>query len=349
MSIASKKRLYVVEYKEVIAIFIFFVLVLFLLNPKDMLKDQILNEKSNYDLSAVYLESMLRLEPENEKLMLAMAQASLKSNRVDWAEKLLKLLRHSTNLALHKESFLLRYHLMRDKLARYQDGNEYENYLRKCRKLMHDIVTNSYYSMDTLEQWYHEALSIGADANALTLLKQMIVREQATVKEYESCLYLSQKVGDSLQEISCLESLLTYDTKRNKKWKEASYSIYTRHEMYDKAEKVLSQMAESSLFWKERLAQHHLQLGHYKSASDIYVLLLQHSDDYEEKKRYFLAAVETLQAGGHLNTMALSAKQYEQLFIHDIGIQKRLIQFYLAADRLDLAENVAKELLSERQ
>ena len=71
---ADEERLFVATYKEIAIVFISFALILFFLYPKDILKENVLTEESNYDLSVLYLKNMLRHDPQNEVLMLALAK-----------------------------------------------------------------------------------------------------------------------------------------------------------------------------------------------------------------------------------------------------------------------------------
>ena len=50
------EKKYVGTYKEIAIMFISFSVILFFLYPKNMISKQILSEKSNYDLSMLYLE-----------------------------------------------------------------------------------------------------------------------------------------------------------------------------------------------------------------------------------------------------------------------------------------------------
>ena len=56
MLAVNYEKKYVGTYKEIALMFISFSIVLFFLYPKDMLNKQILSEKSNYDLSILYLK-----------------------------------------------------------------------------------------------------------------------------------------------------------------------------------------------------------------------------------------------------------------------------------------------------
>ena len=75
------EKVYVATYKELIFTFIVFSIILIVLYPKDLLKEQILAEKSNYDLSMLYLENLLDHDPNNESLMLILAEQSLRTGK----------------------------------------------------------------------------------------------------------------------------------------------------------------------------------------------------------------------------------------------------------------------------
>ena len=102
MSIAKDERLEVMSYSGILGVFLLFALVLYLLYPKEMLEQNVLKESSNYDLTEIYLENMLRQDPDNTELMIALANTAIESGNIDLATRLLKVLETSKDEAVLK-------------------------------------------------------------------------------------------------------------------------------------------------------------------------------------------------------------------------------------------------------
>ncbi|MDQ7066894.1 MAG: hypothetical protein Q9M40_02205 [Sulfurimonas sp.] len=101
------KKVYVITYKELIFTFLMFSVILIVLFPKDILKEQILAENSNYDLSMLYLKNLLKHSPEDESLMLILAEQSLRSGKRDLSLRLLELLLQSKNVEYRHKAHIL--------------------------------------------------------------------------------------------------------------------------------------------------------------------------------------------------------------------------------------------------
>ena len=144
MSIVDSEhsRNYVVTYKELIFTFSVFVVILFVLYPKDLLKEQILSEKSNYDLSMLYLKNLLEHEPENESLMLILAEQSLRSGKRDLSLRLLNLLLKSKNTEYRHKATLLSYELKKDNYYYFKDADKQAQAKEELRRVeaIYEIV-----------------------------------------------------------------------------------------------------------------------------------------------------------------------------------------------------------------
>ena len=114
MSSVNNSKEYVASYKELIITFLVFCIILFMLYPKDLIKEQILAENSNYDLSMLYLKNMLKNDPSNESLMLLLASQSLRSGKKDLAYKLLELLHNSKDKTVRYKAFRESYILAKE-------------------------------------------------------------------------------------------------------------------------------------------------------------------------------------------------------------------------------------------
>ena len=114
------EKVYVITYKELIFLFVSFIIILIILYPKDRIKEQILAENSNYDLSMLYLENILEHEQDNEELLLTLAQKSLKLGKKDLSLRLLELVLKSENDDYRNRATMLSYDLKKDDYFYYK-------------------------------------------------------------------------------------------------------------------------------------------------------------------------------------------------------------------------------------
>ena len=111
----ANKEVEVITYIEVFLVFLVFSFILYVLYPKNMLEKQVLAESSNYDLTAIYLENMLRIEAENTVLTLALVKASIKGGKYDLALKMIKILEKDADNTSLQELIGLRFEALKVK------------------------------------------------------------------------------------------------------------------------------------------------------------------------------------------------------------------------------------------
>lgn len=279
MSNVTKNRLYVATYAEVFYLLVFFIVLLFVLYPKDFLYKQVLAEKANYDLSIVYLENMLQSDPENENVMLRLSKLGLHTGKRGMAKELLILLQKSKTVEIKKEAYTLSYTLMKEDLYFIDDLDKKKAQRLKLQGLLHEIVDKEYYALDEIEKWYLESKFLNDYDNGLLLLQKQ----------------LKQRPNDTV--------LL------------------------------------------ETIAQHYIAQEKYLKGSQAYMNLYNRGPKYSKKRYYFLQAIQALQFGSlHKQSVAL-AYAYEDQFLHDTKVRKRILKLYISTGNLHRATSFSRKLM----
>jgi len=345
----SHEKSYVITYKELIFTFIVFSAILFVLYPKDLLKEQILSEKSNYDLSMLYLKNLLQHSPDDESLMLILAEQSLRSGNKDLSLRLLNLLLDSKDEKIQHKATLLSYDLQ--KIEYYylkNEGHSREKLLEKKRilvKLFSSIFNLKMFAPDDIEKWYQESLFVDNRKARHFFLNAKIKKDPTNIVLLEEDYYLEKSLHHWAEILKTLQALQKYDKRRERKWVIAEYYIHLNYKEYDIAEQLLIKHLDSGVFYKQKLAEFYLMKKEYIKASEIYESLLVESNTYTAQKEYFYKMVQALQAGNKLEKTAEKVKEYEASYIHDIEARNFMLKIYMATGKLDYASSLSKKIL----
>ncbi|MCG8392890.1 MAG: hypothetical protein MI745_07390 [Pseudomonadales bacterium] len=98
-------------------------------------------------------------------------------------------------------------------------------------------------------------------------------------------------------------------------------------------------------FWHEKAAKTLLAHGQYRAAARSHMDAMQASDNYGMRRRYFLAALATLEAGGYHQEALLLASTHERRFYQDKWVLYRLMRLAQAGGNLAQAQRYAIRLL----
>ena len=339
----EKDDIFVATYKEIIFIIVVFTIILIILYPKEVLKQQILAEKSNYDLSMLYLKNLLKHHPEDETLMLALAEQSLRSGKKDLSLRLLELLLHSKKKKIRQKAILLSYELKKEVYFYYKTKEKKAKVYKELRYLFALIFTQKLYNEKELDKWYKEAIFIQSNKATYYFLRKKLALNPTNTKELEQAYYFAMKYNRFTDAKKYLGLLIRYDG--SEKWQEAYYYMLIQFKKYRKAEKFLKIKAKYSVKWKERLAAFYLMKKRYKKSSYIYFTLFQKEKDYKKKREYFYKAIQALQAGNHLHAAAILGKRYENYYFKDREVREFLLKLYVATGHLDDAVKLSKKIL----
>ena len=342
----SHEKSYVITYKELIFTFVVFSMILFVLFPKDLLKEQILAENSNYDLSMLYLKNLLQHSPEDESLMLILAEQSLRSGKRDLSLRLLNLLLKSENTDYRFKATLLSYELQKEDYFYLTEYGEKKKQKQELRKLFFRIYLHKMYDDSDIQRWHDESLFVGNSGSTYFFTQKLLQGDKENIQLLEEAYYLSIKLNKPKDSLKYIRLLAKYDKSHTNKWLVGEYNMYINYRQYTKAEKLLKrEIKGGSSKWQTRLADFYIMRKSFNKASNIYIELFKDSDDYKTKRNYFYKATGALQAGSRFSTAAKLARRYENYFIKDKRARQHILKLYVSTGYLDYAANLSKKIL----
>ncbi len=340
----ADKRIEVVSYLEAVLVFVVFAFVLYALYPKQMLEKQVLAEQSNYDLTAIYLENMLRLEPENIELSMALIEASLKSGKFDLALKMIEIVQNRAEPTLQEELIRYRFEALK---VKYFSTNELvlRSEIRdEIHTVLDEVSKRSGYYQNRLEYWYKASREFSLNNSALFFLYKLLEHEEKALWLKE-CFYLSTDLKNEVMQEDCLTRLRTVDTSNYDTWTQQAYYMALQEGKTERALSLLKDMASRSQRWRIELAKFYVELRRYKEGSGEYMKLYKKARSAQEHQAYLRKALAALQSGALMNEAAALARQYEALYYKDKQMSIFFIKLYLAANKLDDAKRVSLERL----
>jgi hypothetical protein len=297
----------------------------------------------------LYLKNLIQHSPNDESLMLILAEQSLRSGNKDLSLRLLNLLLDSKNKNIRHKATLLSYDLQ--KIEYYYLKNSAHNKQKEVEKkrvlvkLFSSIFNSKMYAEADIEKWYQESLFVNNKKAMHYFLNAKIKKDPTNVTLLTEDYYLENELHHRDAILETLKALQKYDEKHARRWIMAEYYIHLQYKEYNTAETLLNKYKDSSIFYKIKLADFYSMRKEYGRASKIYETLLKASNDYEEKKEYFYKMVKVLQAGNQLAAAAEKVKEYESFFRHDIRVRNFMLKLYIATGRLDYASSLSKKIL----
>jgi tetratricopeptide (TPR) repeat protein len=337
----------VVNNREIFFIFIVFVFVFYMIYPEKMLQKQVLSEKSNYELTGVYLENMLRLDPDNTKLMLAAAKVSLERGNLDLCEKLLQVLRKSNDSSVKNSLEKLEFRLIETQI---QHSNN-PKYIAKKREMLSAIVKRVYekklFDKKDALVWYRRAITLSQNKIALNFIKSL--SDSNDPKDLEQCVYIMIQPENRYKRIECAEKLSHFDGKYTKKWLVAAWTLYVQERDYKKAIEILERLVKIDSSYKTILAETKYAAGQFVESSKLYMVFYKNSNSYERKKEYLLKAILAL-SSGKLNSKAVElAQKYEDNYLNDDKMMQKLIKLYLSMSELKAARKLSLKMMKSEK
>ena len=338
----------VVSYKELLILFVLVVGLLVVLYPRNLLEKQILSEKSNYDLSMLYLENMLKNDPSNESLMLALATQSLNSGNIDLASKLLELLHNSKDVKIQSKAIRLSYKLTKIDYYYFKENSmkrEELEYYKKLQLLFKTISSNKFYEDKEHEEYYKEAIFLNDTQNSYKFVKKLLQSDLHDVDRLADAYYLSRQQHNTSDSLKYINLLLELDKERKKYWQDAKYYVIEQEYSKVDAEAYLLDEAKDSTYWKHRLVQYYKGTNEYAKASNVYISLSLKQDNKVEEVEYLKNALNVLIAG-KLNKQAVDlANKHENKFLNSSEMRTYLLKFYMANGSLGSATRLSKKIL----
>ena len=342
----SHEKSYVVTYKELIFTFVVFSMILFVLFPKDLLKEQILAENSNYDLSMLYLQNLLKHSPQDESLMLILAEQSLRSGKKDLSIRLLDLLLTSENTEHRFKATLLSYELKKEDYYYLKEYKAQKKQKQELRKLFFRIFNHKMYDETELQRWHDESLFVGTSSTTYFFTQKLLKEDEKNITLLEEAYFLSIRLHKPKDSLMYIRLLAKYDTTRADKWLIDEYNMYINYKEYNKAESLLKKQARfGSIKWNTRLADFYLMRKSFSKASNIYIELFKDSTDYKTKRHYFYKATGALQAGSRFSHAARLARRYERYYLKDKTARQYILKLYISTGNLEYAASLSKKIL----
>ena len=348
---ANYEKKYVATYKEIASVFVAFTVVLIFLYPKGLLKQQILSEKSNYDLSMLYLKNMLKNDTSNEELMLILAQQSLRTGKKDLSLKLLELLSNSKNKKIKAGSYILRYQLAKENYYYLRDNNmttaQVKQY-HKLQKLFKTMVKEDLYNEEDVKNLYQEASFLKDTYSSGVLVQRLLVKRPQDITLLTDAFYIARKNNDNKKAVGYIDKLLALGVENPQKWIEAKSTILLEDYNYRDALDILQKEARTSEYWQFKLATFYLHHKQYQKALDIYIKILKSKDNFGDKKELFKKVCYALQGSNKVQDATKLAYKYENYFFKDVEMRALLLKIYISANDLEKARALSKRILKGR-
>ncbi len=348
MSYANNKKLYVATYKEIIIGFIVFCIILVVLYPKDTLTKQVLAESSNYDLSVIYLENMLKSDPSNEQLMLSLAQQAIKANKKYLAYKLLKILKKSKDVNIKKSTYLLSYQIAKEDyfyLKKEKKRDLLQQKYKELQTLFKTIIAKRFYTKESVAKLYKESSFLHDTKNGYFLLQKLLQKDPNNIKLLSDAYYLSSKLHKYDESISYLQHLTLLDKPHQNRWLDAQYYLLINYFPYKEAQQFLILHAKNSPIWEKRLIDFYIAHKQYKKAAQLYMNDFHHTTDPKEQLHLWFKAIQTLQAGVLLKDAVQLGSRYENYFFQEKKARVMLLKLYISANDLHKANRLSQKIL----
>ncbi|NPA81648.1 MAG: hypothetical protein GXO31_03460 [Epsilonproteobacteria bacterium] len=268
------KSEYAISIREIVFIFFIFSFVLYFLFPKESLKEKVLKENKSNELVLVYIENMIKFDPENYKLLLHFADISLQEDNFYTTKAIVEMLLKVNNEKARESAIVLGEKLFKRQYFLLKRKKEKEKLIEEYKDMLFDMV---------------------------------MVTDNDKLREDILTYLLSQK-------------------------KEREYL------------KFLKALSKKSFYWKRKLADYYLSKSEHKKAFLLYKDLIKREIPLKEKREVFSKIIDILIYGAIFDEGIKIVQKYQNIFLNDKEISKKIIKFYLAANRPDLARRYVLKL-----
>ncbi|MBN2895816.1 MAG: hypothetical protein JXK05_08025 [Campylobacterales bacterium] len=336
---SAPKRYEVATYGETLLIGGIFLFILIVLYPKSILQEQVLSESRNYDLTMAYLRNMIKLEPQNDELLVRMAKLSIDRGKLDLGNELLVLLRQSDAPMLIEQRRLLEYRLLKAEKGLHVTLERQNEIDVQMRAKMSEALQAGVNDPDLAKVWYEEASALEEAHAALGFLRPLIALREP--QWLERCVYLAGSLGVYETQLECVEALLLVDEARSNEWMRARYHVALAAEHKELALQSALALAQSEPRYFDEAATLYASIGNFKAASDLML------ERYERtgEATFLLRAIEWLRAGERIDAMVALIQRHEERHLNDPSVINAMMRIYLAAQRLSEARLLAEKVL----
>jgi len=337
---AIKQNNKIISTFEIFALFIAFIAIFVLLFPKEKLGKDVLTDKSNVDLTIAYLKNLVKIEPKNRDLLLAMASSLHLRDNNQKALKLLKELENSKDINLQSKATILHIQINQEKIDKQTKEKEILKLEKINRQLLSNISNKPITNLNINKKLYNIALSLHDKKSALHFVLNILNNKKLNNRIYwlKNAHYISDALNRDLIDIQILKELTKLDHNKSSLW--LSVLIYKLPKNYDLA----SLMKELSLE-KGQIASLYMIKQQSKKAVTIYKDLLNKTNDKREKIYLIKKIIKILQANNQTIQAATFAHDYESYFIKNKNLRKKIIKLYLGAGKTTWAREFSLAIL----
>lgn len=336
---SADKRYEVASYGETLFIGGIFLFILIVLYPKEMLQEQVLSESRNYDLTMAYLRNMIKLEPQNDELLVRLTKLSIERGKLDLGSELLVLLRQSDAPMLIEQRRILEYRLLKAEKGLHVTLERQNEIDAQMRLVMFEAVQAGVSDPDLAKVWFEEATALEESQAALHFLRPLIKGREP--QWLERCVYLAGSLGEVATQLECVEALLLVDEARRVEWMRARYHVALAAERKELALQSALLLAQSEPRYFDEAATLYAATGNFKAASDLMLERYERTGD----AALLLRAIEWLRAGDQIEAMVALMQRHEARYLNDPSVSNAMMRIYLAAQRLGEARLLAEKLL----
>jgi tetratricopeptide (TPR) repeat protein len=366
-------------------IFGFILIVLFgmiLVFPKGKLERLIFEEDSNIALSNMYLESLVKVNPD-PSLKLLIAERYIKIGVEKKAIKHLDDLEKSNDPDILGKAKFLRYSILKQKFFSKNVSLEKKEYLRNQMKAILEESYKSMIDVKELEKEYKEALSMEFQDLAYEIAKRILrikpkdiywLKESyklaIMLKDYDNAIKFLQKLviidkensfnynkeivnvyiakKDFYSLSNYLEYLYKTYTVNKYYWAKELLNLYSYQKQYGNAISLLEQLYETDTkirdLWLKQLTDLYLYQKQYEKALNIYVAQLNLEKNPLKRKEYFKKAVGIALLSKNFELAKNIIYKYYNEFLNDREMMKFVLKSSLATGDPKFAYKIALDI-----
>lgn len=337
----------VVTNKELLFLVAIFIFILTQLYPKNILQTIIEDDHSNYELTMVYLNDLLKHNPNDTMLELIYLKKKMQVRDINISLPLAKKLMHAKKEYVRDGATLLAFQANMIQYFQLKNHKKKKQLYPTIQKLFSIIYTKKLYDTNA-SKWYSNASFVKNNPAKYYFVKEFLKEEPENVTLLKNAYFLAVQFSDKKNAHNYLQKLLLYDTKNPQQWVMAKYYILIRYKKYHEAQLTLEKNAHKALKIKKTLAQFYLMRSMYIHASKTYLELADKVKKQKEHDLYIKKAIQALQAGNLLTRASDLANKYEMQYIKNVAMRQFILKIYLSAGKLNLADQYAKKILHQK-
>jgi hypothetical protein len=339
----KRERDIIITPFEIAVLFIAFLVVLFFLFPKGKLEQHILQERSNYDLTAIYLQNLIRLQPDNSELVLSMANTLYQQEKYHLALNLLDVLSHDTDPKIQQKAILTHLNINKIRADKEKDPNKKAIFIRENDLLLQSISHQQFTDINNSKTLYYAALSIGDKQSALNFNATILplVQGEEAIKWSENLHYLAAELNNKKEDKKALKFLIKHNKPNQKRWLDALIPL-----LNDKDD--IPTLGDELKLEGEQLANFYLANKHITPATDLYQTLYEQEKNKETKTALLLKMISIFRMHNQSAKAANIVRAYEDDYLDNQTVTKKLLKLYLEANHADYAKALSLKIIQQK-